>query len=80
VYTDNVFLGRTDAGGRVYQKSTSGFHALRVEKEGYTSHVEDIMLQEGENKLTVTITAEKDTPLYGILSVIGILYILKRHQ
>jgi hypothetical protein len=80
VYTDNVFLGRTDARGHVSQKSTSGFHTLRVEKQGYTSHVEDITLQEGENHYTVTITAEKDTPLYGILSLIGIIYILKRHR
>jgi hypothetical protein len=80
VYTDNVFLGRTDAGGHVLQRSTSGFHTLRVEKQGYESSVRDVMLQEGENEFTVTLTEEKETPLYGILSLMGILYILKRRQ
>ena len=80
VYTDNVFLGRTDSGGRVLQESTSGFHTLRVEKKGYDSFSQDVILEEGENTITVTLTEEKETPLYGILSLIGILYILKRRH
>ena len=80
VYTDNVFLGRTDGGGHVQQLSTVGFHTLRVEKQGYTPYIQDIMLQEGENELTVTIVPEKETPLYGILSLIGMIYLLKRKR
>lgn len=78
VYLDNIFLGRTDTGGLVRQKVTPGSHAVRVEKQGHDPTVQNVNLAEGENTVTVVLTEE--APAYGILTLLGFLYLLKKKR
>ena len=78
VYLDNQFLGRTDAAGQVRGEGAPGPHTVRVEKQGHESAVQNVNLGEGENTVTVTLTEE--APAYGILVLLGFLYLLKRRK
>lgn len=79
VYLGNIFLGKTDAQGTVKETVAPGFNTVRVEKQGYESASKDATLQEGENTVTVVLTSE-DAAAYGILTLLGFLYLLKRRQ
>jgi hypothetical protein len=80
VYLDNMFLGRTDAGGRVAEeKTTPGPHTVRVEKKGYESGTQNITITEGENSITVALAEEKASA-GSLLVILGFLYILKRRR
>lgn len=79
VYLDTIFLGRTDTQGKVEERATPGSHAVRVEKQGYNPTTQNTHIQEGENTVTVVLTAE-DASACGILALLGFLYILKRRR
>jgi len=79
VYLDTIFLGRTDSEGKVEERATPGPHTVRVEKQGYNPSTQNTQIEEGGNTVTVVITAE-DAAAYGILALLGFLYILKRRH
>jgi hypothetical protein len=81
VYLDTIFLGRTDTQGKVEQPVAPGFHTVRVEKQGYNPATQDTDVQEGKsNSVTMVITEEEEAPVYGILTVLGILLLLRRRK
>ncbi len=77
VYLDNIFLGRTDTAGKVKEKATPGARVVRVEKQGFQSVTQNVILQEGENTVTVVVT-EEDAGIASILVLLGFLLLLKR--
>jgi hypothetical protein len=81
VYLDTIFLGKTDDQGNVREKVAPGPHTVRVEKQGYESATSTTDVREGDTAVTVVLTPEEgEVPVYSILTVLGILYILKRRQ
>ncbi len=79
VYLDNIFVGKTDAQGILKTPTTPGAHVVRVEKQEYESGIQSLNLEEGENSTTVVMT-QKEASFYSLLSVLGILYLLKRRR
>jgi len=63
----------------VEERTTPGPHTVRVEKQGYNPSTQNTQIEEGGNTVTVVITAE-DAAAYGILALLGFLYILKRRH
>ena len=81
VYLDTIFLGKTDDQGNVREKVAPGPHTVRVEKQGYESATSTTDVREGDTAVTVVLTPEEgEVPVYSILTVLGILYMLKRRH
>ena len=58
-----------------------GTHTVRVEKQGYEPATSTTDVREGDTAVTVVLTPEEgEAPVYSILTVLGILYILKRRH
>lgn len=80
VYLDNAPLGKTDARGRLDGgEVTPGSHMVRAEKQGYVSGTQNVDVKEGDNSVTVVVTKE-EAAAYGILAVLGLLYVMKRRR
>lgn len=77
VYLDNIFLGRTDTTGYVKQKATPGSRTVRAEKQGFQSAVQNMVIQEGANTVTVVMTEEK-AGIASVLVLLGFFLLLKR--
>ena len=82
VYLDTLFMGKTDAQGKIEQAVTPGFHAVRAEKEGYDPVTQNTTVEEGKtNSVKVVIPEKKgDAPAYGVLVILGFLFLLKKRH
>ena len=77
VYLDNIFLGRTDTAGHVNQNVLPGSYTVRAEKQGFQSAVQNTVVQEGVNTVTVIMT-EEQASITSILVLLGLFLLLKR--